>query len=144
MAINRFEELVRSARVAADASLQLASEVEYIVDNSLPVNASRALRAHLRRVAIRLREMGKALAAELDDPAPDAEIVSLLTKGLRKAATLFVSGVLFASGTAITGGLEDLGADAKDTLLEYVTQIETAADDVDEATSVASLAQTSA
>lgn len=125
------EELRIAAFVAARAGFELADELDEIIDGSLPANASRALRVHLRRLAVRQRDVADALARELDDPSPDPELVGHLTRALRRAAELFLAGVVFASGTIATGALEDLGADLKSSLAQRVAAVDGAAADVE-------------
>lgn len=131
MTDRRFEELRFAAFLAVQAANGLADEVDDIIDKSLPANASRALRADLRRVAMRQRGIAAALAQELDDPSPDREVVGLLTSALRRAASIFAAGIMFTAGAGATGAFEDLGADLKDSLLERVAAVERASEEVD-------------
>ena len=130
---DRSDQLRLAALSAIRAANELADEVDHIVDESLPWNAPRSLKSHLRRVATRQRDIAAALARELDDLTPDRELVGHLTHALRRAAALFVAGVMFAGGAGATGALEDLGADVKDSLLRRTTAVEDAVAGVESA-----------
>lgn len=131
MAEKRYDELWFAALGAVRAANELADEIDQIVDESLPANASRALRAHLRRIALRQRDIAAALGRELDNPDPDPELVRHLTGALRRAAALFAAGAIFATGALATGALEDLGADLKDSLLQRVSAVDNAGAEVE-------------
>jgi hypothetical protein len=118
------DELRASASRVLAASVVAADELEQIVEQSLPRNASQGLRTHLRQVIVRLRDTSSVLARELDSSVADPEIVGWLVRILKRTASVALAGTVLVTGTVATGMLEKSGADllpeARKRLMEIV------------------------
>ena len=124
MKADALDAILREASLATSAALELADELESIIERSLPANASRALVGHLRRVVVRLRGIAQVLQSELDHQIPEVDVVRPLVRALRAAGRLAAASVVFICGALATGAVEGLGDDAQGLLLGRAEQIE--------------------
>jgi hypothetical protein len=126
------DELRSTASRVLVASQEAADELEKIVEESLPRNASQGLRTHLRQVIVRLRDTSSVLARELDSAVADPEIVGWLVRVLKRTASLGLAGSMFITAAVATGALEKTGADLLPGAEKRLTAIVDAANHVDD------------
>lgn len=103
MSVSVESEVLVAGRKALDEFLQLAVELEEIIEHRLPSNIGRGTQGHLLSISERLQHAIAGLELELDRLRPDAETIGLLARMGRRAAKLafqaLTTGVLVGVGT---------------------------------------------